>query len=89
MQATAQHAKKIFCVLLYKSLSETVRMLDEAYGMWAMKKTQVYRWHKHSRDGRASVNDDQRYGKPSASTNDENIELVRTVVRNDQRKNIQ
>jgi hypothetical protein len=79
MAATDQHAKITFCALLYKSPSETVRM----------KKTKVYELHKHSRDDRASVNGDPRYGRPSASTNDENIERVCSVVGNDQRKNIQ
>jgi hypothetical protein len=30
-------------------------MLEEAYGKVATKKTQVYKWHKSFRDGRASV----------------------------------
>jgi hypothetical protein len=33
-------------------------MLEETYGMAAVKKTQVYEWYNRFRDGRASVNDD-------------------------------
>jgi transposase len=54
-----------------------------------MKPTQVYEWHKSFRDGRASVNDDPRCGRPSTSTNDEDIERVRNVVRSDRGKSIQ
>lgn len=64
-------------------------MLEEAYGEAAMKKMQVYGWHKHFCDGRARVNDDLRSGRPSTSRNDKNIDRVRNVVRSDRRKSIQ
>jgi hypothetical protein len=35
-----------FCVFLYKSPSEKLQMLEEAYDKAAMKKPQVYKWHK-------------------------------------------
>jgi histone-lysine N-methyltransferase SETMAR len=89
MSVTEQRTNIKFCVLLKKSPSETLRMLEKAYGKAAMKKTQVYKWHKRFRDGRASVNDDPRSGRPSTSTNDNNIERVRNVVRSDWRKSIQ
>jgi hypothetical protein len=66
--------------LLYKSLEETLRRPEEAYGTAAINKTQVYEWYKRFRDGRASVNDNPRCGRPSTSTNDENVEHVRNVV---------
>jgi histone-lysine N-methyltransferase SETMAR len=89
MSVTEQRTNIKFCVLLNKSPSETLRMLEKAYGKAAMKKTQVYRWHKRFRDGRASVNDDPRSGRPSTTTNDDNIERVRNAVRSDWRKSIQ
>jgi hypothetical protein len=58
------------CVLLNKSPSETLQMLEEAYGEAAMKKTQVYEWYKGFRDGHASVNNDPRCCQPSTSAND-------------------
>jgi hypothetical protein len=64
------------------SPSETLQILDETYAKVTMKKTQVYQWYKSFRDGRASVNDDQRCGRPPTSTN-ENIERVSNVVRSD------
>jgi hypothetical protein len=35
-------------------------MLEEAHGKAAVKKTQVYDWHKRFCDGRAIVNNDPR-----------------------------
>jgi hypothetical protein len=63
-------------------------MLGEVSGKAAMKTTQVYSRHKCSRDCRAGVNDVRRRGRPSTSTNDENIERVRNDVRSDRRKSM-
>jgi hypothetical protein len=76
-------------VSLHKSPSETLRVLEEAYGKAAMKKAQVYGWHKRLRDGRASDNVDPRCGQLSESTNDANVERVHNYVRSDRRKSIQ
>jgi hypothetical protein len=40
-------------------------MLEEVYGYVAMKKTQVYRWHKHFCDSHTSVSEDLCCGQPS------------------------
>jgi hypothetical protein len=52
MPATEQHANKKFCVLLHKSPSETLWLLEEVYGKAAIKKMQVYKWYKCFWDGR-------------------------------------
>jgi hypothetical protein len=62
LQNNVQNKK--FCVLLHKSHSETLRMLEEVHGKVAMKKSQVYGWHKH---GHASINDDSHCGQCSWS----------------------
>jgi hypothetical protein len=41
---------------------------------------QVYEWQELFHDGRESVNEYPRCGRPLNSTNDENIERVRNVV---------
>jgi hypothetical protein len=63
------------CTLLHRSPPETLRMLEESYGKAALKKTQVYEWRKHFRDGHARVNDDPRCGLSATSTNDENMSV--------------
>jgi hypothetical protein len=62
MSATEQRANIKCCVLQNESPSETLRMLAEAYGKAAMKKTQVYEYHKRFHDGRANVIDDPLCG---------------------------
>jgi hypothetical protein len=54
-----------------------------------MKETKDYECHKHFHDGRVSVSDDPRCGRPSTSTYDENIERVRNVELSDRRKSAQ
>jgi hypothetical protein len=44
--STEQCANIKFCVLLFKSPSETLQTLEEMYGKVAMKKTLVYERHK-------------------------------------------
>lgn len=88
MKDTEQRANIKFCVLLHKSPSETLRLLQEAYGEAAMKKTQVFSWHKRFSEGRVIIKDDQRTGRPSTSTNEANIQRVRDVIMDDRRKTI-
>jgi hypothetical protein len=64
-------------------------MLEEACGKAEMKKTQVYEWHKHFRDGHVNATDNPLCRQLSDSTNDETIESVCNVVRSDRRKSIQ
>jgi len=56
-------------------------MLVQVYGDNAMKKTAVYRWVKRFSEGRESVTDEERSGRPATSRNEENIAIVRQIVR--------
>ena len=60
-------------------------MLTKAYGESGMSKTRVYEWYKRFQDGREDVEDDERPGRPSTSTTDENVEKVKEMVMNDRR----
>jgi len=42
-------------------------MLVEVYGDSAMKKTAVYKWVKRFSEGRGSVTDEERSGRPATS----------------------
>jgi hypothetical protein len=59
MSVIEQRANMQFCVLLYISRSNTIRILEEAYDKVEMKTTQILECHKFFRDGRASVIDAQ------------------------------
>ena len=70
-----------FCVKLGKSTTETFAMLNTAYGDVAMKRATCFRWHKRFKNGRLSVEDDKRSGRPSTSTDDPYIDEINTLVR--------
>jgi len=50
-----------------------------------MKKTAVYKWVKRFSEGRDSVTDEERSGRPATSRNEENIANVRQIVRENRR----
>ena len=60
-------------------------MLTKDHGESAMSKTRVYEWYKRFQVGREDVEDDERPGRLSTSTIDENVEKMKKMVMNDRR----
>jgi hypothetical protein len=56
-------------------------LLNRAYGEDCMSRTQCYEWFKHFKEGRMSVGEDPRPGRPWTLTNDDHVERVRAVIR--------
>jgi len=52
-------------------------ILQQPYGDRAIKQFQVEDWHKRFRDGRETIDDDPRSGRPSTSTNEATVKYVR------------
>lgn len=77
-----------FCFKLGKTAKETQEMLKEAFGDDAMGKSQTYEWFRRFKEGRTSVEDDERSGRPSSGRNDENIARVREKILEDRRQTI-
>ena len=77
-----------FLVKLGKSGNEIREMLVQVYGDNAMKKTAVYKWGKRFSEGRESVTDEERSGRPATSRIQENIAKVRQMVRENRRLNV-
>jgi histone-lysine N-methyltransferase SETMAR len=68
------------CFLIkFTFLLNLVRMLSQS-------KTCL--WYKRFKDGRTSVDDDERSGRPSTSTTPENIAKVRKAIVADRRRTI-
>ena len=70
-----------FLAKLGKSGNEIREMLVQVYGNNAMKKTTVYKWVKHFSEGRGSVNDEERSGRPATSRTEENIANICQILR--------
>jgi len=60
-------------------------MVVQVYGDNGMKKTAVYNWVKRFSEGRESVTDEERSGRPAISRTEENIANVRQIVRENRR----
>jgi len=52
-----------------------------------MKKTAVYKWVKRFSEGRESVTDEERSGRPATSRTEENIAKVRQILHENPRLN--
>jgi hypothetical protein len=71
-----------------KTAAETHRILKEAFGDNAMSQSKTFLWCKCFKDGRTSVDDDERSERPSTSTTPENIAKVREAILADRRRTI-
>ena len=60
-------------------------MLVQVYGDNAMKKTAVFKWVKRFSEGRESVTDEERSGRPATRRTEENIAKVRQILRENSR----
>ena len=60
-------------------------MLVQVYGDNAMKKAAVYKLVKRFSEGRESVTDEGRSGRPATSRTERNIAKVRQIVRENRR----
>jgi hypothetical protein len=70
-----------------KTAAETHRMLQEAFGDNAMSQSKAFLWYRRFKEGRTSVDDDERSGLPLTSTTPENIANVREVILANRRQN--
>jgi len=80
-----QRTNIIFLVKVGKSGNEIREMLVQVYGDNAMKETAVCKWVKRFSEGRESVTDEERSGRPATSRTEENSEKLRQIVRENRR----
>jgi transposase len=63
-------------------------MLVQVCGDNAMKKKTVCKWAKRFPEGRESVTDEKRSGRPATSRTEENIAKIRQIVRENRRRTV-
>jgi hypothetical protein len=61
-------------------------MLKEAFDDNALGQTQTYEWFKPFKNGRISVDNEDRFGRPSTVTTTENVTKVREAFLEDRRR---
>lgn len=70
-----------FCFKLGKGFTETYQMMQTVYASDCPSRTTIHRWYSMFKSGRESTEDEQRSGRPSTSTTEDNIHKVREAVR--------
>jgi histone-lysine N-methyltransferase SETMAR len=74
-----------FCFKAGLSATETLVLVQKAYGNEALNRSNVFRWYSRFRDGRELVTDDERGGRPKSTRTEVNIAAVADLVKNDRR----
>ncbi|KAJ8944056.1 hypothetical protein NQ318_016254 [Aromia moschata] len=77
-----------FYVKLEKSAVETIPMSKKAFGFDCLSDRQIFRWHKAFAESREDVNDENRAGRPSTSSSDDNVKRVRGLLNTDRRLSV-
>ncbi|KAG5319446.1 SETMR methyltransferase, partial [Pseudoatta argentina] len=67
-----------------KTPVEVYNEVKTAYGDKGMNRTSVFKWCREFKNGRTSVHDDQRSGRPSILT-DDIVEKIENALRDDRR----
>jgi len=61
-------------------MTETLQMVNAAYGDQALSRSNVFRWYGRFRDGREDIEDDPRSGRPTECRNDNNVEKISQLL---------
>ena len=68
-----------------RSVTDTLVLVQRAYGNEALNRSNVFKWYSRFRDGRELVEDDERGGRPKSTRTEVNIAAVADLVKNDRR----
>ena len=72
-----------FCANLGKSATETLEMIQQAFGDQSLSRAQVFQWHARFKTGRISVDDDKRTGRSTSYTTPETVARIQELLRQD------
>lgn len=84
----AMKSQRAIIFFLWKegtSGNDIVRRLSAVFGEHALHKTAVYKWMQRFEDGRESLEDDPRSGRPATTTTQENIDSVENILQTNRR----
>jgi hypothetical protein len=72
-----------FCFKAGLYVTETLVLVQKAYGNGAQNQSNVFMWYSWFRDGRELVEDDEKGGSPKSTRTEVNIAVVANLVKND------
>lgn len=75
-----QKANEKFCIQPGKSVTETLSMLQQAYGDKSMGCMQCFNWHGCFKSGRMSLEDDKQSGRHATSVTPGNVKKINQLV---------
>jgi hypothetical protein len=76
--------QRISCVKFKKKTATGMfEMLKSAYGEECLSRTRVFEWHKCSKEGRKSLQKDDRKGRSSTSRTEESTEVIQKCLAED------
>ena len=73
---------------LGKTSSETIQMMQKAFGNECVSKIQIKEWYNRFIGGRTSLDSDSRFGRPSTIKTLDNIERVRVAIEGNRRMTV-
>ena len=79
-QFVEQRSAIKFCLRNEISVAETFRMLQKAFGDLTMSQKNVYKWYKDFKEGREHVDDLERPGRPSTSSDEQHVNQITELV---------
>lgn len=69
-----------FCAANGIICTDAFKMLEKSFGDSIMSKSRAFQWYRAFKEGREVVDDLPRPGRPTSSTNEENVEQVKKLV---------
>ena len=69
-----------FCLRNEISVAETFRMCQKAFGHLTMSQKNVYKWYKDFKEGKERVDDLERPGRPSKSTDEQHVNQIKELA---------
>ena len=69
-----------FCFEAGKSATETLQMVNAAYGDQALSRSNVFQWYGRFHGGREDIEYDSRSGRPTECRNDNNVEKISQLL---------
>ena len=70
------------------SVAKMFRILQKAFGDLNMSQKNVYKWYEDFKEGRERVDDLGRPGRPSKSTDEQNVNQIKELVHKNSRLTI-